>query len=96
MMAEKAKAVVKRLFLEEQWSPEQIAKRLKAEGNAIHVATHRYIVQFTPECWTKRNCPMANVESFANCVTMAKPVIEKELKKPEERSFLDIPKLQKR
>ena len=38
MMAEKAKAVVKRLFLEEQWSPEQIAKRLKAEGNAIHVS----------------------------------------------------------
>lgn len=33
-----AKAVVKRLFLEEQWSPEQIAKRLKAEGNAIHVS----------------------------------------------------------
>ena len=33
-----AKALVKRLFLEEQWSPEQIANRLKEENNAVQVS----------------------------------------------------------
>ena len=33
-----AKAIVRRLFLEEQWSPEQIANRLKKENNAVQVS----------------------------------------------------------
>ena len=33
-----AKALVKRLFLEEQWSPEQIANRLREENNAVQVS----------------------------------------------------------
>ena len=33
-----ANAVVKRLFLQEQWSPEQIANRLRAEGNAVQMS----------------------------------------------------------
>ena len=33
-----AKALVKRLFLEEQWSPEQIANRLREENNSVQVS----------------------------------------------------------
>lgn len=33
-----AKALVRRLFLEEQWSPEQISNRLKEEKNAVQVS----------------------------------------------------------
>ncbi|MEE1492350.1 MAG: IS30 family transposase [Massilioclostridium sp.] len=33
-----AKQLVKRLFLEEQWSPEQISNRLKKEGNTIQAS----------------------------------------------------------
>ena len=33
-----AKALVMRLFLEEQWSPEQISNRLKEEKNAVQVS----------------------------------------------------------
>lgn len=33
-----AKALVKRLFLEEQWSPEQIANRLKEENNTVQMS----------------------------------------------------------
>ena len=33
-----AKALVRRLFLEEQWAPKQISNRLKAEKNAVQVS----------------------------------------------------------
>ena len=33
-----ARSIVRRLFLEEQWSPEQIANRLKKENSSIHVS----------------------------------------------------------
>ena len=33
-----AKAIVKRLFLKEQWSPEQISNRLRVEKNAVQVS----------------------------------------------------------
>ena len=33
-----SRSIVRRLFLEEQWSPEQIANRLKKENSSVHVS----------------------------------------------------------
>ena len=83
--------IVKHLFLECQWSPEEIEGRLRLERERHVISYQPFIELSIAVTLTTRLFYMVLVGLFANFVTMVKHAIQNPMWKSEEKFLFLIP-----